>query len=258
MGRNRVVGSPCQPLTVTAEALTTEYWVDRYLIDAVPCAVTLDPNAVQGDQVVIKDVSGSAATHNITITASEGQAIIGASGSVSITTNYGAVQLTFDEGLAAWDAVFLSGTPIVTPPSAPALAHAWADSPGTSPVSSVAYVVIAQATITPNKYGNIRVIGTGVVENTSLSTNGLFFAAVGVAVSPGTPVEVYTGDDNGLGVPHEATEVILGAGVAISYTITGLTPGVAYNVAIMGQASSSGTIVVNDHGIQLDAEEVSE
>jgi hypothetical protein len=94
MGRNRALGSPYQTETVTAD-FTTNHAVDAYMVDAVPLVVTLDPFAVNNDQVLIQDVTNSAAAHPITINASDGQTILNGFGaSISIATNGGAVLLT--------------------------------------------------------------------------------------------------------------------------------------------------------------------
>ena len=94
MGRNRALGSPYQTETVAAD-FTTTHAVDAYMVDAVPLTVTLDPFAVNNDQVLVQDVTGSAGSHPITILASEGQTILNGYGSsISITANGGSVQFT--------------------------------------------------------------------------------------------------------------------------------------------------------------------
>jgi hypothetical protein len=94
MGRNRVLGSPYQTETVTAD-FTTNHAVDAYMVDAVPLVVTLDPFAVNNDQVLIQDVTNTAAAHPITINASDGQTILNGFGStIAVTTNGGSVLLT--------------------------------------------------------------------------------------------------------------------------------------------------------------------
>jgi hypothetical protein len=112
MGRNRVLGSPFQPLVITTDT-TTKFSVDQYLVDAAlgsPVTVTLDPKAVQGDQVVIQDVGGNAESQSIVIEASPGQTIVNVGTSINITTNGGGVQLTYDQDLAGWTAnVFTLG-----------------------------------------------------------------------------------------------------------------------------------------------------
>jgi len=114
MGRNRNVGSPYQPHVVTA-SFQTNHAVDRYLVNAVPVTVTLDPYAVQGDQVVIEDITGAAASHPIVIDASAGQTILkGFGSSLSLATNYGAVELTYDSLEKGWTPLFLAGTETVT------------------------------------------------------------------------------------------------------------------------------------------------
>ena len=97
MGRNRALGSPYQTETVT-EDCTTSFGVDAYMVDAVPLVVTLDPNAVNNDQVLIQDVTNQAASSPIVINASDGQTILNGYGdSISITTDGGSVQLTMTE-----------------------------------------------------------------------------------------------------------------------------------------------------------------
>jgi hypothetical protein len=94
MGRNRALGSPYQTETVTAD-FTTSHAVDAYMVDAVPLVVTLDPFAVNNDQVLIQDVTNTAAASPIVINASDGQTILNGFGSsISIATNGGAVLLT--------------------------------------------------------------------------------------------------------------------------------------------------------------------
>ena len=105
MGRNRFVGAPYQP-TVITESTTTQFTFDLYLVEAtlgIPVTVTLDPYAVQGDQVAIQDIANNASAQGILILASEGQTILNGFGeSISITTDGGGVQLTFDQALSAW------------------------------------------------------------------------------------------------------------------------------------------------------------
>jgi hypothetical protein len=107
MGRNRVVGSPYQVETVT-EDFTTGHAVDEYLVDAASVVCTLDPYAVNGDQVLIQDVTDGAATSPIVINASEGQVILNGFGeSISIATNGGAVLLVMTT--LGWVPLFSSG-----------------------------------------------------------------------------------------------------------------------------------------------------
>ncbi len=104
MGRNRVVGSPFQPSVVTSDT-TTQYRVDQYLVDAPlgsPVTLTLDPGAVQGDQVAIQDVGGNAEAQPIVINASPNQTLVNIGETISITTNGGSVQLTYDATLQGW------------------------------------------------------------------------------------------------------------------------------------------------------------
>ena len=94
MGRNRTLGAPYQTETVEAD-FTTTHAVDAYMVNAVPLTVTLDPFAVNNDQVLVQDVTGSAGSHAITVLASEGQTILNGYGSsIQITANGGSVQFT--------------------------------------------------------------------------------------------------------------------------------------------------------------------
>ncbi len=100
MSRNRILGSPYTQLVVTT-AVTTDPDVDAYLVDAVPLTITLDPNAFNGDQVLVQDITSSAASHPITILASPGQTILGFGASLLLAVNGGGVQLTYNQD-AGW------------------------------------------------------------------------------------------------------------------------------------------------------------
>ena len=66
MGRNRALGTPYQT-EIVADDFTTHHAVDAYMVDAVPIVVMLDPYAVNGDQVLIQDITNSAASNPIVI-----------------------------------------------------------------------------------------------------------------------------------------------------------------------------------------------
>ena len=102
MSRNRILGSPYTQLVVTT-AVTTDPEVDAYLVDAVPLTITLDPNAFNGDQVLIQDITNDAAASPITILASPGQTILNGHGvSIQLAVNGGAVQLTYNQEESGW------------------------------------------------------------------------------------------------------------------------------------------------------------
>jgi hypothetical protein len=102
MSRNRNLGAPYVPLVITSN-VTTDPEVDTYLVNAVPLTITLDPNAFNGDQVLIQDITDDAAVHPITVLASPGQTILNGFGaSIQITTNGGGVQLTFSQKEGGW------------------------------------------------------------------------------------------------------------------------------------------------------------
>jgi hypothetical protein len=98
MSRNRILGSPYEQQIASA-SFQTEPHIDRYCVEATgPLTVTLDPNAFDGDQVVILDAAGNAATNNITLVAGVGS-IEGAS---VININGGSVECTFNFLLSQW------------------------------------------------------------------------------------------------------------------------------------------------------------
>jgi len=102
MSRNRILGSPYVPLVITSN-VTTDPEIDAYLVDAVPLTVTLDPNAFNGDQVLIQDITNAAASHPITVLASPGQTILNGFGSsLQIMIDGGGVQLTFSQEEGGW------------------------------------------------------------------------------------------------------------------------------------------------------------
>ena len=102
MSRNRILGAPYVPLVITSN-VTTDPEVDAYLVDAVPLTITLDPNAFNGDQVLIQDITNAAASHPITVLASPGQTILNGFGSsLQIAIDGGGVQLTFSQEEGGW------------------------------------------------------------------------------------------------------------------------------------------------------------
>ena len=102
MSRNRILGSPYTQLVITT-AVTTDPEVDAYLVDAVPMTITLDPNAFNGDQVLVQDITNDAASNPITILASPGQTILNGHGaSMQLAVNGGGVQLTFNQEEGGW------------------------------------------------------------------------------------------------------------------------------------------------------------
>jgi hypothetical protein len=111
MGRNRAIGAPYQTQSVVGD-FTTDRAVDAYLVDAVPLVVTLDPFAVNNDQVLIQDVTDAAASNPIVIHASPGQTILNGYGAtLSITENGGGVQFTFSGDRVGWVPQILSSRP---------------------------------------------------------------------------------------------------------------------------------------------------
>jgi len=95
---NRALGLPYQTELASAD-FTCEFGVDEYLVESVPLTITLDPYAVNHDRVLIQDVTLEAATHNITILASEGQIINGFGASMLLDVDGGSILLTFRDGV---------------------------------------------------------------------------------------------------------------------------------------------------------------
>ena len=109
MARNRALGSPYQIENVF-EDFTTSFGVDAYMVGAVPLVVTLDPYAVNNDEVLIQDVTNEASAGTpIVINVSEGQTILNGYGeSISIETSGNGVKLTYDYDLKGWVPVIVS------------------------------------------------------------------------------------------------------------------------------------------------------
>ncbi len=102
MSRNRILGSPYAQLVITSP-VTTEPEIDAYLVDAVPLTITLDPNAFNGDQVLVQDITNDAAANPITILASPGQTILNGHGvSIQLAVNGGSIQLTYNQEEGGW------------------------------------------------------------------------------------------------------------------------------------------------------------
>ena len=106
MSRNRVVGDPLNVVHKT-QSFQVDPSVDWYSVAAPPgspVVVTLDPNAVNGDQYVIQDSGGNALSQNISIQAVAPQVIqgFGAGGTVLIRDNYAAMCAVFSEPDNAW------------------------------------------------------------------------------------------------------------------------------------------------------------
>ncbi len=157
----------------------------------------------------------------------------------------------------------VTGTPpiVVTDPtttpniSFTAPAHVWADS-GAAPITLLLgmQTLIKQVTITPNTYTCLRVIATGIAENASTTTVGAFIPSLGYAVAPSVPTESYAGSGNGVQVQKETTEIPGTGQFALTWLITGLTPGTAYNVAVFGFADAV-AMSIQPHDVQIDVEE---
>ena len=214
MGRNRTLGAPYQTETVSAD-FTTNHAVDAYMVDAVPLAVTLDPFAVNNDQVLIQDVTNSALTHPITINVSDGQTILNGFGtSISIATDGGAVLLTMT----------LDG---------------WVPSVG----GSVAGAGTTGATGVPGATGASGATGAGTTGATGAGTTG----ATGVGTTGATGVAGATGPGVGTtGATGVGTTGATGvAGPVSGVTGTGFVTASGTAPASIGLTTAGATTVTN-------------
>jgi hypothetical protein len=153
MGRNRTIGAPYQTTTIT-ESVTTDHSVDAYLVNAAsgsPVTVTLDPNAVANDQVLVQDAAGNAASQPIDIVASEGQTILNAGSSLAISSNGGAVQFTYSAELSGWTAQVTSGG---TSAGSGQIATGGSTNGSATPSAAVTFFDV---TYTPKTTGHLRV-----------------------------------------------------------------------------------------------------
>lgn len=95
---NNTIVSPILPVVIATTspflALSTDLFIGVNNISLVPFSVVLPANPQTGKVYIIKDVSGTAFTDPITITA-VGHNIDG-SASAIIDTNYGSITLVFD------------------------------------------------------------------------------------------------------------------------------------------------------------------
>ncbi len=76
-----------------------------------------------------------------------------------------------------------------------------------------------------------------------------------LSIPPALPSVVYTGDDNGLVVPKEVSEVLGTVQFATVYTAHGLVPGTTYTICAFGEAAGV-NLAVAAHGVQIDVSEV--
>lgn len=104
MGQNRALGSVYHPEVIATTGgvtttVQTSHIVDMYSVETIstassPVQINLDPQAVNGDVVVIKDIGGHAATNNITISPAGTQEIVGHE-TIVLNQNYAVVELVF-------------------------------------------------------------------------------------------------------------------------------------------------------------------
>lgn len=95
---NNTIVSPLLPVVIVTtspyQALSTDFFIGVNNTGLVPFSVVLPANPQTGKVYIIKDVSGTASTDPITVTAI-GHTIDGAA-SATINTDYGSITLVFD------------------------------------------------------------------------------------------------------------------------------------------------------------------
>lgn len=214
MSRNRAVGSPFQLLPVT-ESFTTDHAIDAYYVARLPVSVTLDPNAVNQDQVIIQDVTGEAGTTPIVITASPGQTV-GFGSSISIDVSNGGVVLTYVATLGNWVAEFFSGDGV---PGAAAFSGFETFSVPQGPATSLS---ISASNITVGPSGRLTWTVTFQVEagsGTALPGD----LVIGIFTLDGTP-QAGLAQTSELSVTNSTTIV------SVTGSVGGLTPGSVHTV----------------------------
>jgi len=199
MSRNRVLGSPYEQQVITGGNFQTEPSVDRYLIDntsGATIAVVLDPNAFNGDQVMIADVNGNAAGFPISVTY-HGSPV------ATIGTAFGSLELTFSFDLGKWtyvvgsqsdsalavNTVFNRTTTLATPAI-----------PFNVPVADGAGATVMQRTISPSD-------PTSGFQSTAISVHGY----VGFKNTATAVRQITVNIEETLGTPLYTTTVTLPA-----------------------------------------------
>jgi hypothetical protein len=168
MGRNRALGTPFEIATISTSQ-TTEPHIDMYAVDedvGSPVTLTLDPNAFNGDQVVVQDVGDNAGTEAITIQVSPGQTILGVGASVQITTDGGGVRLTFNQELSGWALEsFATTASVPTPATVSGMGFAQDQPSYPIELNATTNTLLAEVTVTPQRSGVFLLIATALCDN---------------------------------------------------------------------------------------------
>jgi len=234
MSRNRAVGCINQVLTVT-ENFTTQHAFDAYYIAQLPVAVTLDPNAVNNDQVVIQDLTGYAGTTPIVITASARQTV-GFGSSVEINVGNGGVRLTYIGALNDWAVEYFSGdgVPSTGSSSLPPRISVIGPSVGTNvPVptslSGTAHVINGSTAVT---FSTSQTLSQNDLLFFADGTNQPYQLAAAVSGTSGTLTSPYGSSTNAaIGVKTvPAADFLLDPGTLSGLPTTGYTVNVQGNV----------------------------
>ena len=238
MSRNRALGCINQVLTVT-ENFTTQHAFDAYYIAQLPVAVTLDPYAVNNDQVVIQDLTGDAGTTPIVITASEGQTV-GFGPSVEINVGNGGVRLTYIGALDDWAVEYFSGDSVPsTSSSLPPRISAIGPSVGTNvpvplTVTGTAHVINGSTAVT---FSTSKTFAKNDLLFFNDGTNQPYQLAAAVSGTSATLTTPYGGSTNvAIGVTTvPAADFLLDPG-----TLTGL-PTTGYTINVQGTVQWNNT-----------------
>ncbi len=252
MGRNRTLGAPYEQQVITGGDFQTEARIDRYLVNNTSTsgvAVTLDPNAFNGDQVTLIDVAGNATSLPITVSY-QGQNV------ASISSSFGSLDLTFSAALNQWSyTVGSSGNTALaintllnrtTTLPMPAV-------PFDVPTSDGADAQLMSLTIGPSDPTSgsqataINVHGYVGVQNTATAIRQI---SVNVETALGTPIYTTSatlpassgGTDAVATIPFDADLPFTAANTTVSITVVDTTPG-ASGTDVVVPALSSNMIV---------------
>ncbi len=237
MSRNRILGSPYAQLVIT-DPVTTDPEIDLYLVAAVPLTITLDPNAFNGDQVVIQDITNDAAANPITILASPGQTILNGHGaSIQLAIDGGAIQLTFSQEEAGWVPLGTSGgagTPGATGATGAGTTGATGVPGPAGGATGATGVGTTGATGVPGGAGTTGATGAGTTGATGVGTTGATGAS-GPAGS-GNLIQTLASTDTG----------------DFTTTFTQLTPDITYTAGAGEELLIYGAIFVDNESGATD------
>jgi len=233
MSRNRTLGSPYEQQIASA-SFQTEPHVDRYCVEATaPMTVTLDPNAFDGDQVVILDAAGNAGTFNITVVPGVGT-IDGAS---VLDVNGASLEYTFNFLLGVWTVRAASGAALKNLQTFQAV-----QAPTTTPATTLLFQTATTIPVGPSG----RVTWTTTIQIDGSAHGGTSVAGNRMQIEAtlgGTP-------QTGLSVQSELSvtnDIVL---LSLTCSVGGLTEGAPVQPGVVVTNATTGTLTFcSDNGL---------